>query len=92
MTSSPLNCNKNLIKAYPDWFEDIGLFPVTYHITPHDNAKPVVHVPGKCPITMQLLVCEKLDEFINQGITVPVEEPTDWVSSLAYSWKADGKL
>ena len=28
------------------------------------------------------LVCEKLDEFIDQGITVPVEEPTDWVSSL----------
>ena len=38
------------------------------------------------------LVCEKLDEFLEQGIIVPVEEPTDWVSSLAYSWKANGKL
>ena len=28
----------------------------------------------------------------NQGIITPVEEPTDWVSSLAYSWKANGKL
>ena len=39
-------------------------------------------------MAMQPLVHEKLDEFINQGITVPVEEPTDWVSSLSYSWKA----
>ena len=34
---------------------------------------------------------EKLNEFLEQGIIVPVEEPTDWVS-FAYSWKANGKL
>ena len=38
------------------------------------------------------LVHEKLDEFLEQGIIVPVEEPIDWVSSLAYSWKANRKL
>ena len=38
------------------------------------------------------LVCEKLDKFLEQGIIVPVKEPTDWVSSLAYAWKANGKL
>ena len=41
---------------------------------------------------MQPLVHEKLDEFIEEGIIVPVEEPTDCISSLAYSWKANGKL
>ena len=41
---------------------------------------------------MHPLVCEKLDEFLKQEIIVPVTEPTDWVSSLAYSWKANGKL
>ena len=40
---------------------------------------------------MQPLICEKLNEFIDQGTIVPVEEPTDWVSSLAYTWKANGK-
>ena len=35
---------------------------------------------------------EKLERFIDQGIIVPVEEPTDRVSSLAYSWKENGKL
>ena len=38
------------------------------------------------------LVCEKLDEWLKEGIITPVEEPTDWVSSLAYSRKANGKL
>ena len=38
------------------------------------------------------MVHEKLDELLEQGIIIPVEEPTDWVSSLTYSWKANGKL
>ena len=41
---------------------------------------------------MRSLMHEKLDEFLEQGIIVPVKEPTDWVSSLTYSWKANGKL
>ena len=46
----------------------------------------------KYPITMQLLVHEKLDEIIDQGFIVLVEKATDWVSSLAYLWKANGKV
>ena len=87
-----LNTKEDLIKAYPDRFEGIGCFPGTYHITLRNDAKPVIHAPRKCPIAMWPLVHEKLDEFLEQGIIVPVEEPTDWVSSLAYSWKANGKL
>ena len=38
------------------------------------------------------MVDKKLDKLLEQNIIVPVTEPTDWVSSLAYSWKADGDL
>ena len=75
--TSPLNSSEDLIKAYPDWFEGIDQFPGTYHITLCDDVKPVIHAPRKCLIAMQPLVCEKLDEFINQGVIVPVEEPTN---------------
>ena len=92
LKSPPLNTNKDLIQAYLDRFEGIAHFPGTYHITLYSDAKPIVHAPWKCPIAMQPLVWEKLDEFLEQGIVVPVEEPTDWISSLAYSWKAHGKL
>ena len=91
LNSPPLN-TKDLIMAYPDRFEGIGCFPGTYHITLCSDAKPIVHAPRKCPIAMQPLVWEKLDEFLEQGIITPVEESTDWVSSLTYSWKANGKL
>ena len=88
----PLNTKEDLIKAYLDRFEGIGHFPGTYHITLHSNVKSIVHAPQKCPIAMWPLVQEKVDEFMEQGIIIPVEEPMDWVSSLAYSWKANGKL
>ena len=87
-----LNTKEDLIKANPHRFEGIGCFPDSYHITLHNDARPVVHAPWKCPIAMQPLVYKKLDEFLEQGINVPVEEPTDWVSSLAFAWKANGKL
>ena len=41
---------------------------------------------------MQYLVFDRLDELINQENIVPVTEPTDWVTSLAYSGKASCKL
>ena len=90
LNSPPLN-TKDFIKAYPDRFEGIGHFPGTYHITLCSDWKPIIHAPRKCPIAMRLLVQEKLDEFLEQGIITPVDEPTDWVYSLA-SWKANGKL
>ena len=92
LNSPPLNTKEDLIKAYPDRFKGIGCFPGTYHITLHSDAKPIVYAPRKCPIAMRPLVREKLDEFLKRGIITPVEEPMDWVSSFAYSWKANGKL
>ena len=89
-SSTPLH-KEDLIKAYPDRFEGIGCFPGTCHITMHSDAKPIIHAPWKCPIAMRPLVQEKLDQFMEQGIIIQVEEPTDWVSSLTYPWKANDK-
>ena len=87
-----INSKDDLFKAYPDQFEVIGKFPVTYHIYLKEDAIPVVHTPRKCPIAIRTLVDKKLDKLLEQDVIVLVTEPTDWVSSLAYSWKADGDL
>ena len=87
-----LSSREDLISAYPDQFEGIGSFPGTYHITLREDARPVVHAPQKCPIARWPLVCEKLDEWEKSDIINPVEELTDWVSSLAYSMKPNGRL
>ena len=88
----PINSKDDLIKAYPDRFEGIGKSPGTYHIYLKEDAIPVVHTPQKCPITIKPLVDKKLDKLLEQEVIVPVTEPMDWVSSLAYSWKADDDL
>ena len=87
-----INSKDDIIKAYPDRFEGIGKFPGTYHIFLREDAKHVVHTPRKCPIAIQPLVDKKLDKLQEQEVIVPVSEPIDWVSSLTYSWKADGEL
>ena len=70
----------------------IGKFPGTYHIYLREDAIPIMHTPQKCPIAIQPLVDKQLDKLVEQEVIVPVTEPTDWVSSLAYSWKADSDL
>ena len=73
---APINLQDEPIKASPDRFKGISRFPDTYHITLWNDARSVVHAPQKCPIAK----------------SARVTEPTDWVSSLAYSWKANRKL
>ena len=87
-----INSKDDLIKAYPDQFEGIGKFPGTYHIYLKEDSIPVVHTPRKCPIAIRPLVDKKLDKLLEQEVIVPVTEPTDRVSSLAYSWTADSDL
>ena len=77
-----INSKDNLIKVYPDRFKGIGKFPGSYHISLREDTKPVVHTPRKCPIAIRPLVDKKLDNLLDQGVIVPMTEPTDWVSSL----------
>ena len=57
-----------------------------------EDAVPIVHMHWKCPVAMGPLVDKKLDKLLEQEVIMPVTEPMDWVSSLAYSWKADSDL
>ena len=84
----PINSKDDLIKVDPDQFEGIRKFPHTYQIYLREDAIPVVHTCRKCPIVIRPLVNKKLDKLLEQEVIVLVTEPTDWVWSLAYSWKA----
>ena len=56
-----------------------------------DNAKSFIHAPWKFLIAMRHLVWMKLDGFLKWEIIVPVTTPSDWVSPLTYTWKANVK-
>ena len=82
----------DLIKEFLDQFQGIGWFPGKYKIWLHHDAHPVIHAPRKCPITL----CPKVKEHLNKmeclGMITHVDEPMDWVSSITYIQKANGKL
>ena len=84
-----INSKDDLIKAYSDQFKGTGKFPDSYHIYLREDVIPVVHTQRKWPIAIKPLVYKKLDKLLEQEVIVPVIEATDWVSSLAYLWKAD---
>ena len=52
----------------------------------------MIHAPRKCPIALCLKVKEHLNKMKCLGVITCVDEPTDWVSSITYVQKANGKL
>ena len=74
---------------YPDRFDGIDKFEGENHIVIDPDVLPVVHAPRKCPIHIKDDVKKDLDEMVNLGVIKPVTEPTDWVSSVAYSQKSN---
>ena len=46
----------------------------------------------KFPISIHPKVKAELDMMVKLGVITPVDEQTDWVSSVAYAWKASGEL
>lgn len=72
---------------YPDCLSGIGKFEGEYHIVTDPDVPPVIHAPRKCPIHIKDDTTKELDE-IALGVIRPVTEPTDWVSSVAYSQKS----
>ena len=54
--------------------------------------QPVVHTTHKWSVMMKLLIKKELECLLDQGIIVSVTESTDWVNSLASSWKSKLKF
>ncbi|GFO37707.1 Pol polyprotein [Plakobranchus ocellatus] len=77
---------------YPDQFGGIGSFPAHFHITLKDDANPVVHATRKYPVHLQKELKEELDRMESLEVISKVTQPTDWVNSLAFSRKQNGKL
>ena len=62
--------------GFPDFFRGIGTFLWDYHITLCDDATPMIHAPGKCPIVMRILVKQQQVWLQDLWIIMPVTGPT----------------
>lgn len=83
---------EDLMKEYPDRFEGLGKLPGTCKLTLKPDAEPVIHPPRRAPIQLRDLIKKELERMIKLGVIRPVNEPTDWVSSITYVMKPDGTL
>ena len=83
---------EQLIQKYPDCFNGVNRFSDTYKIHLKKGAKPIIHPQQKWPIAMCDILKKKLDWMEKEQFITKVTELTDWVNSLACSWKANGDL
>ena len=58
-----------------------------YHIEIDSSVPPVINPPRNVPYTIMAKLKAKLNELVEEGILVPVQEATDWVNSLVVTEK-----
>ena len=87
-----INATKDLMQMYPDQFDKIGSMPGAVRLSVNKNIHPHIDAPRKTPIALKDYIKQELDNMAKNKVIRKVTEPTDWVSSLAYSHKKDGCL
>ena len=92
--TTPIKDKQDLIKQYPECFNDIGKFQGEYHITVDPSVPPVIHPPRRVPVSLKDDIKSELDDMVKNGIITKLEEgePTPWVNSLVYRRKQNGRL
>ena len=101
-TSENLNLIKRVLKIdttdidflaeYSDCFGQIGCLPGTHHIVLKDHMTPVIHAPRRVPVALRPKLKEELERMKKLDIIEPVNEPSDWVSSLVIVQKPNSSL
>lgn len=83
---------KKLLEEFEDCFQGLGTFDMKpYHITLDPTAEPVIHAPQTVPIHLQDLYKEEINNMVQLGVIVPVNEPTDWVNNIVLSETKNAK-
>ena len=80
------------MRLYPKQFDRIGYFPGTVKLSVNPEVTPRIDAPRKTPIFLKDEIKSELEDMKSNGVIRRVTEPSDWVSSLAYSRKQDGKI
>ena len=81
----------NLIREFDDVIQGEGLLQEKLHLEVDKTVNPVVLPVRKVPFALKEPLKRELDRLVAKGILVPVEVPTDWVSSMVVASKRNGK-
>ena len=82
----------DLTREFDDVFQGEGLLQEKLHLEVDKTVNPVVLPVRKVPFALKEPLKRELDRIVAKGILVPVEVPTDWVSSMVVASKRNGKI
>jgi len=91
MSDSPAN-HPDILEEFHDVFEGDGKLQEKLHLQVDPTVPPVVLPVRKVPYALQGVLKEELDRLVKKGILVPVDTPTDWVSSMVVATRRNGKI
>ena len=84
---------KQLIDRHPTVFDErVGRLEGRYHIRLDPSIPPVQHPPRRVPVPLRDVLQSTLLDLTNQGIIIPVQEPTPWINSIVVVPKKNGTL
>ena len=86
------SCVPDYLQQYTDCFGEIGCLKEKHHIVVDRELPPVINPPRRIPASLKMRLNEELDRMVKMEIITPIEEPTDWVSSLVIAEKLNGQL
>ena len=88
---SPL-VHHDIINEFQDVFEGDGQLQEKLHLEVGKSVPPVVQSVRKVLFALKETLKEELHRLVKKGILVPVNVPTDWVSSMVVATRRNGKI
>ena len=82
-----------VMSEYSDVFgEDLGRMEGKVHLEIDPNVAPTVMPPRRIPVALKEKLKNELDRLTQRKVISPIQEPTDWVSSMIAAKKPDGNI
>ena len=82
-----------VMSEYPDVFgEELGRMEGKVHLETDPNVAPTVMPPRRVPVALKEKLKNELDRLTQRKVISPIQEPTDWVSSMIAAKKPDGNI
>ena len=82
-----------VMSEYSDVFgEELGRMEGKVHLETDPNVAPTVMPPRRVPVALKEKLKNELDRLTQRKVISPIQEPTDWVSSMIAAKKPDGNI
>ena len=82
-----------VMSEYPDFFgEELSCMEGKVHLETDPNVAPKVMPPRRVPVALKEKLKNELDRLTQRKVISPIQEPTDWVSSMIAAKKPDGNI